>query len=192
MMQEAQQIRYVKEGGVGSGNSWTDASGDLQAMINASGEGDEVWVAKGMYKPNRKADELDKVTINNRFNAFVLRKNVRVYGGFKDDGSQTTKDSRDFVANETKLSGNIGDANLPTDNVYHVVIASGDLGTNTVLDGFVVEDGYTEDIAGSVNSVGVNGYNIPSTRSPVIVIYYTSAVEFKKRNRSKQYQCFYR
>ncbi|MCO6488828.1 MAG: hypothetical protein J5I98_10440, partial [Phaeodactylibacter sp.] len=39
-------IRYVKPGGSGTadGSSWGNASGDLQAMINASGPGDQVWV----------------------------------------------------------------------------------------------------------------------------------------------------
>ena len=46
----ANPIRYVKAGGTGSGSSWTNASGDLQAMINASGV-TEVWVAGGTFKP---------------------------------------------------------------------------------------------------------------------------------------------
>lgn len=36
----ASTIRYVKAGASGTGASWTTASGDLQAMINASGAGD--------------------------------------------------------------------------------------------------------------------------------------------------------
>ncbi|MDR2472343.1 MAG: hypothetical protein LBD53_02100, partial [Tannerella sp.] len=37
-------------------NGWSNASNDLQAMINASTVGDEIWVYAGMYKPNRPFD----------------------------------------------------------------------------------------------------------------------------------------
>ena len=49
----AQTIRYVKPTatGTGNGSSWANASGDLQAMINASSANDQVWVASGVYKP---------------------------------------------------------------------------------------------------------------------------------------------
>jgi hypothetical protein len=41
----AQTIRYVYPGGFGnqSGSSWLNASPDVQAMINASNPGDQVW-----------------------------------------------------------------------------------------------------------------------------------------------------
>ena len=32
----AQQVRFVKPGGAGTGNTWANASGDLQATIDAS------------------------------------------------------------------------------------------------------------------------------------------------------------
>ncbi|MDR1130734.1 MAG: hypothetical protein LBK96_07135, partial [Prevotellaceae bacterium] len=38
-------VRYVKAGASGTGASWANASGNLQAMINASASGDQVWVA---------------------------------------------------------------------------------------------------------------------------------------------------
>ncbi len=43
-------IRYVKPGASGNGSSWSNASGDVQAMINASSFGDQVWVAAGTYQ----------------------------------------------------------------------------------------------------------------------------------------------
>ncbi len=50
----AAAVRYVKPTatGTGTGNSWANASGNLQAMIDASAVGDEVWVATGTYKPS--------------------------------------------------------------------------------------------------------------------------------------------
>jgi gliding motility-associated-like protein len=169
----AQTIRYVKAGGTGNGSSWASASGDVQAMINASATGDEVWVAAGTYKPNRRANAVETITANDRYNAFVLKKDVAVYGGFA--GTEADKTTRNFTANETILSGNIGDQSIDTDNAYHVVVASGDLGTAR-LDGFTVTKGYTSGAgSGTAVSVSVNGNSIPATRSPGIINYYSSA-----------------
>jgi hypothetical protein len=79
----AQTIRYVMAGATGTGTtSWTNASGDLQATINSSAAGDQVWVAAGTYLPNRRADVLTVITPNDRNNAFVLKPDVKIYGGF--------------------------------------------------------------------------------------------------------------
>lgn len=51
-------------------------------MINSAEAGDQVWVAGGTYFPIRRADALTTVTMNDRFNAFVLKKDVKIYGGF--------------------------------------------------------------------------------------------------------------
>lgn len=167
----AQTIRYVKAGGTGSGASWTAASGDLQAMINASAANDEVWVAAGIHKPNRKADAVATITPNDRYNAFVLKKDVAVYGGFA--GNETSRINRNFTTNATILSGNLGDEAIDTDNAYHVVVASGDLGTAR-LDGFTVTKGYTSG-TGTTGGISVNGNTIPPSRSPGIINYYSSA-----------------
>lgn len=64
--------RYVKVGGVGTGTtSWNNASGDLQAMINNSSSGDEVWVAQGTYKPGTQTSS-----------SFSLENGVTVRGGY--------------------------------------------------------------------------------------------------------------
>lgn len=167
----AQTIRYVKAGANGDGASWATASGDLQAMINASAAKDEVWVAAGTYKPNRRANALETITLNDRFNAFVMKKDVGVFGGFA--GTETSKASRDFVTNISVLSGNIGNEAIDTDNTYHVVVAADDLGT-AKLDGFTINKGYSSG-TGTTSSVTVNGRAIPASRSPGIISYYSSA-----------------
>jgi len=79
--------RYVKAGATGSGQSWTDASGNLQAMIEASSAGDEVWIAAGTYRP----DSLIKS--NKRTSrAFFLKDGVALIGGF--EGNEASKDER--------------------------------------------------------------------------------------------------
>ena len=46
-------VRYVRPtvAGLGDGSSWTNASADLQLMINNSAAGDTIWVAEGTYLP---------------------------------------------------------------------------------------------------------------------------------------------
>lgn len=168
----AQTIKYVKAGGTGDGSSWTSASGDLQAMINASATGGQVWVAAGTYKPNRRANALETITLNDRYNSFVLKKDVSVFGGFS--GNEITKENRNFTTNASILSGNLGNEAIDTDNAYHVVIAAGDLGT-AALNGFTLTKGYTSG-TGTGTTTPVNGINIPISRSPGIVIYSSSPI----------------
>ena len=136
MAAQAQTTRYVREGGsgTGDGSSWTNASSDLQAMINLSSEGDEIWVAEGTYKPNRFAQSLNQITISSD-NAFVLKADVKIYGGFSSIGTPNWAE-RNWNAYPTILSGNIG-TNIHT---YHVVISSGEVGT-ACLDGFTITGG---------------------------------------------------
>ncbi|GHU60464.1 hypothetical protein FACS1894121_0550 [Bacteroidia bacterium] len=72
---------YVKENGTGNGSSWATATGDLQAAINASAAGGQVWVAKGTYKPTHTANNWTiasptgvNTDANDRNNAFVLKR----------------------------------------------------------------------------------------------------------------------
>ena len=81
-------IRYVRTNGptsaanASSATTWATACNDLQAVINISTDNDEIWVAAGTYKPNRDAENLNTITINNRYNAFVISNNVKIYEVF--------------------------------------------------------------------------------------------------------------
>lgn len=62
-------IRYVDLSKIGIGTgSWSNASNDLQTMINASSSGDEIWVKAGVYKlsikklPERHTQEVEPNT----------------------------------------------------------------------------------------------------------------------------------
>ncbi|MES2485072.1 MAG: choice-of-anchor Q domain-containing protein, partial [Bacteroidota bacterium] len=135
-----QTTRYVKQGGNGNGTSWANASGNLQDMITASATNDLVWVAAGTYLPTVAPGN----GTNNRDKAFLLKNNVKVYGGFPATGSPMMAD-RNWTLNETILSGDLGTAGSTADNAYHVVIAAAAEGNamsvNTIFDGFTVSGG---------------------------------------------------
>src|SRR5262245_46201638 len=64
----AQVLRFVKQSGTGNGSSWSNASSDLQLMINNSAPGDSIFVAAGTYTPTRLAHASGTISVNNRFN----------------------------------------------------------------------------------------------------------------------------
>ena len=111
------------------GSSWATAC-DLQyALTTVAASGDEVWVAQGVYKPTTGTD---------RSVSFQLRNGIALYGGFAL--TETLRDQRDWVANVTTLSGDIGIQGDNADNSYHVVIGSG-VTNAAILDGFTVTQG---------------------------------------------------
>mgnify|MGYP002783568790 CR=1 FL=1 len=126
--------RYVTPTGAGAmnGTSWANAfpGTSLQAAINASAVGDEVWVAYGTYNPPLgQADP--------RNNAFSLRNGVAVYGGFQ--GTETSLAQRRIICGQASiLSGEIG-ALGNADNCYHV-IRNGNLDASAIIDGFTIRD----------------------------------------------------
>ncbi|MDR1336029.1 MAG: right-handed parallel beta-helix repeat-containing protein [Tannerella sp.] len=74
-------VVYVKQGAAGSGTSWSDAMGDIQAAINlakaTSDARKDVWVAAGTYPLTTHINMQDS---------------VNVYGGFA--GTETSVDER--------------------------------------------------------------------------------------------------
>lgn len=132
----AQPIRYVTPTGTGNGSSWANASGNLQAMIDASNNGDQVWVATGTYKPTTGTD---------RTISFSMKEGVAIYGGFA--GNESTLSARPTInpvtgqPSNTTLSGDIGTQNNASDNSYHVIKNSAGLTAAAILDGFVITRG---------------------------------------------------
>jgi predicted outer membrane repeat protein len=120
---------YVMESGRGSGTSWADATGNLSAALLGAKAGDEVWVCKGIYYPSFE---------NNRSKSFIIPSGVAVLGGFA--GHEKSAQERDFQANKTVLSGNIGAVNDQQDNSYTVVYMNNP-NEATLLDGFIIADG---------------------------------------------------
>jgi len=152
------KIIYVDVNGTGSGTSWADANGVLQFAINSTLPGDQVWVKKGTYKPTELIDPCDPRTAT-----FQMKNGVKIYGGFSGTEEIIFDiNDRDFIANETILSGDLLGNDTPyldpcdlindpnrSDNCYHVFYHPDglELEPNAVLDGFMIMGGN-----GNINS----------------------------------------
>ena len=141
-------ILYVTPNGTGNGNSWEDASSDLNAILFKAEAGTQVWVAQGTYLPTTDTD---------RTISFHIPTGVAVYGGF--NGTETNLNQRDIEANTTILSGNIGEATAE-DNAYNVVYFE-NATPETILDGFTIQDGTGNGVGttGERNRCGAGIYN---------------------------------
>jgi len=133
--------------GNNDGSNWANAFKYLSEAMEVAVKGDQIWVAKGFYRPN----DGKKTSADNRRATFLLKTGVAIYGGFPTGGSRW-EDSNPAL-NETILSGDLGgddmEVNNPRqlltdssrkDNTTHVVTASGTDET-AILDGFTVMAG---------------------------------------------------
>ncbi|SIT30172.1 gliding motility-associated C-terminal domain-containing protein [Filimonas lacunae] len=150
-------ILYVKKGVGGNGSSWGNALSELADALKAAkdataGTVKQIWVAGGTYYPLYAADF---ASTDNRDKAFVLVKDVKLYGGFTGTETSLTNRSLSLTSNKTILSGDFGTADDYTDNAYHVLIASGDMGT-AVVDGVTIMKGCTT-TGSETNTLTING-----------------------------------
>lgn len=148
----------------GEGTSWYDAFINLQDALAVANEGDEIWVAKGIYK----SDEGINQTIGDHWVSFQLVEDVALYGGFV--GGEVLRTQRDCRKNLTVLSGDIGKSDYYTDNSRHVVI-----GANiAIIDGFTITGGY----ALGTNGGGMLNYKCsPTVRNCVLTKNRASAIQ---------------
>jgi hypothetical protein len=133
------KVIYVKAGATGKndGTGWTNAFTSLLPALNEAINYDQVWVAKGIYKPT---------TGNDRTISFSVKNMVKLYGGFAGTEAELSfrKNYEPGEANETILSGNIGNEADSTDNSFHVFFhpEGSLLEKSTVIDGFTITGGY--------------------------------------------------
>ena len=139
----------------GNGYTWATALNNLQAAIDMAKAGDEIWVAKGTYKPTSMSSLSTLVGNGNdpKGRSFMLKGGVAIYGGFA--GTETLRDERDAESNETILSGDFlgnddwsWNTETPNpsaqstfhDNAYSVVVADR-LSATATLDGLTITGG---------------------------------------------------
>jgi uncharacterized delta-60 repeat protein len=165
--------RYVKPQPVGlkDCSSWANACYLQDALFYAK-SGDQIWVAEGVHYPDQGLWQTD----NNPYTSFVLKENVKVYGGF--EGTETSLDQRDWAANRTFLSGDVD--NNDTDslvgrNAYHVVVAE-NLSASTILDGFHITGGMADGSGNEGDGGGIWNINSHITLTN-LEIYNNTAVD---------------
>ena len=122
---------YVKPTGddQNTGLSWAQAYQTLSRALYMAGNGDQIWVAAGTYKPQNQGP-------SSCAPFFYVGKNVKIYGGFA--GTETTLAQRNFVTNETILSGDIGTVGMASDNTR--LIWFDHVSNFAALDGFTLTD----------------------------------------------------
>ena len=155
----ASNILFVKKGATGNGSSWANALGEVGDALKWANENKtanaaswattslEIWVAKGVYKPMYSPEDgVNYGTNQGRANAFLMMKDVKIYGNFS--GTESALSDRDLAntANKTTLSGDLNNndganfANI-SDNSYNVVVSLGDVSA-ALIDGFTITGGY--------------------------------------------------
>ncbi len=150
----------------GDGSSWAGAFRFLQNALWTADPCDRIWIAEGLYQPDRSA--ADPCGTGWRDATFQLVDGVEIYGGFPAGGGDW--DSRDPCIYETVLSGDLtgndievaDPCDLPseptrTDNCFHVLTCEV-ADANTILDGFTITGGNANEV--SPHNVGGGMYNV--------------------------------
>ncbi|MHC4881625.1 MAG: hypothetical protein ACYTCV_03385, partial [Planctomycetota bacterium] len=129
---------YVNDDATGNndGSSWQDAYNHLQDALSAASSGDQIWIAKGIYTPDKNT--LNPEGTGDRNVSFELKNGVAIYGGF--EGWEKRIFLADPKIHETILSGDIGTSDDNADNSYHVVRAT-NVNSTAILDGFTITGG---------------------------------------------------
>ncbi len=167
--------------GLNNGTRWVNAFTSLQTALTAANPGDQIWAAKGTYKPAGPG--------GSRSATFQLESGAALYGGFT--GGESDRDLRDPVNNVTILSGDLNGNDAPVactqnspdcdsfgrlciggfciisnnnaENSYHVVTGSG-ADVTAVLDGFIITAGNADGTFPDYNGGGM--YN--NSGSPTV------------------------
>ena len=128
---------YVDPNAVGfpDGESWITAFrtvGDAIAQSNADTAIHAIWIADGVYPVTTSAQ---------RTLSYHITRSIALYGGFA--GGETSLAQRNPAANQTILSGEIGNPATAADNSYHVLRYTNTIDSNR-LDGITICCGYAD------------------------------------------------
>ena len=149
---------YVTSAGTGnkSGSSWTNASNDLQMVINGAVSGDEIRVGAGEYKARNvpQTNEID--TFYGRACYYIVNKNLRLFGGYPSVGGS----ARNASLNRTILNAAFQ---------AHVLLTM-NLNATTQIDGFELKGGY----ANTGDVLTVAGVSIFGTQGAGLYNYASS------------------
>ncbi|WP_267184037.1 choice-of-anchor Q domain-containing protein [Marinicella gelatinilytica] len=129
-------ICHVSTSGLASntGNNWQETI-PLTVALSNSVFCPEIWVKEGTYYPG-----------TDRYDTFTIQPGTEVYGGFI--GNEFNRAQRDPINHKATLSGNINNVSVSGDNSFHVVTVLETSAVNdyeTILDGFIIRDGFALD-----------------------------------------------
>ena len=136
-------IRYVNVnviGGTSDGLSWPNAYNNLQTALTAAAPGDEIWMAQGTYKP---VIPVNPATPTNAERAayYTIPAGVKIYGGFV--GAETLLNERNWTSYPTIISGDINNSGTNDTGDSFRLIYMENVGTQTELNGLIIENTYT-------------------------------------------------
>ena len=150
---------YVNANATGNNNGldWANAYNSLQDALSDVQPTEEIWVAQGTYSPDA-SDRIISFTIT--------QDDVKLYGGF--NGTESNLSDRDYLVNETILSGDLqgnDDTTLEfvnttrNDNSYNIVTVNAN---NFQIDGFTISDAHANGSTGTQQSGGAifKGYTV--------------------------------
>ena len=153
--------------GIETGNSWATAFTSLQDAIDSYNSNSEsmsqIWVAMGNYRPDIGIN----YTLNDRNASFILPSNVQMLGGFPSGGGSISE--RDWTSYPTRLNGEIGSAGNQ-DNSANIIITQ-NVSDNTILDGFIIENGNANVITatGQIGGAWLNIVDGSTNRSAPLI-----------------------
>ena len=137
--------------GPNNGTSWANAFKNLQDAIVQAAQSDEIWVAQGVYRPDKGTGQ----TAGDRTATFKLKNGVKIYGGYAGYG-QPKPNSRDILAYPTVLSGDLKGNDAPIDPTMeirnlladtsrqdnsYVVVTGSETDATALLSGFAITGG---------------------------------------------------
>ncbi len=160
-----EKLFYVDDDAVGAnnGSSWIDAFNYLQDALAAARYGDQIFVAQGIYKPDRG----HRVVSGDQEATFWLRNGLAIIGGYAG-ANALDPNARNTGLYETILSGDLNGNDVevldpcdllyePTraENSYNVVTGSGTNET-ALLNGFTITAGIHCGLYNKYSSATVN------------------------------------
>ncbi|MFP4157731.1 MAG: DUF1565 domain-containing protein [Opitutales bacterium] len=122
------------------GSSWSSAYRTLQGALAQATDGDEIWIAEGIYYPNDLEDGSNAFDVTDTFS---IPDGVALYGGF--GGNENSRGEADPAARPTILDGD-----LVLERAYHVVT----VGDAVLLSGLTIRNGDATDAPEGSNTSG--------------------------------------